>query len=860
MIYGTLDLPKRKEKYRILDNDIVENVDVCIIGSGAAGSVLAKELIEKGKTVVLLERGGYFEGKDMNQREQDMMPLLWKNGGFNFNDDLNVVIAQGTCLGGSTVINDAVCFDPPERVKNEWAKLGVNFTSKEWAEHTKKVNEILHVSEVTDEEINRNNLMLIKGAKKLGLKDHRKNRRNCLNCMQCGFCHLGCHYETKQDVLQTYIHQALKHSNKKFRIYCNCYVDKIVHKDGLVQGIEGTFQNSLGENTFKIRVNSKIVIVSAGAIASSKLLLRNNISQNTSGKDVSLHPAPLVIGDFDLEIKGYEGVPMAYTIHDFGVTRKSEKTIKKHNYTGGEFLIEGIFLPILQFSMGLSVSPADHGELIQRYNNLTAAGILTRDGNNGRVYLTSTGRVSISYSLSKEDAITIAKGMELISNMWFSLGARRVITTMKSMPIITSKDDVPKLVQRVISHPEELRLGSAHPQGGNKIGKDLKSSVVDSDCKVHGFENLFVCDASVFPTSIGVNPQITIMVVASIIANRISLNWEEYEKIKIPNSLGSTCSIKQPMFCLRDDLSELFYSVESKFDEKMLENSKNDKADNTNWSFDLENLMITNNTHWKGFFPRNDDIPSIMTLYFGGFWKRFTKTSDSKIKGQTHPFETNVYASNKAYSKKLPKFGKVIMLDYTEPGYNLFHDVLKFVDKDTILGQAFFNSPQKGREMLTFAMARKYPLEFITEEDHDRIYEKMEKPNLESMVGIWEGKLVSDSALSPVVFRFRFFFDNGKLKNHYLFGNTLSGTAILTEKSDHVRMDDETEIFHDEIRKVNDDILIGRYFSPTNEILQYLPRDFLFMHSDPNSPRFYLQYILKRVGRESAYREWSSNN
>jgi len=98
IVYGLDALTDRHEKYEVIKDDIVENVDVCVIGSGAAGAVLAKELVEAGKSVVLIERGGYHEGKDMNQREVDMMPLLWKNAGFNFVDSLRIAIAQGCCL------------------------------------------------------------------------------------------------------------------------------------------------------------------------------------------------------------------------------------------------------------------------------------------------------------------------------------------------------------------------------------------------------------------------------------------------------------------------------------------------------------------------------------------------------------------------------------------------------------------------------------------------------------------------------------------------------------------------------------------------------------------------------------------
>jgi hypothetical protein len=109
-IFGIENIEKRKEKYSVVIHDIVENdIDICIIGSGAAGAVIAQKLASEGKSVVLLEKGGYYDSEDMNQREVDMMPLLWKNGGANFTDNLRIVIAQGQCLGGSTVINDAVC-------------------------------------------------------------------------------------------------------------------------------------------------------------------------------------------------------------------------------------------------------------------------------------------------------------------------------------------------------------------------------------------------------------------------------------------------------------------------------------------------------------------------------------------------------------------------------------------------------------------------------------------------------------------------------------------------------------------------------------------------------------------------------
>jgi choline dehydrogenase-like flavoprotein len=860
VIYGIEELVQRNEKYELVRNDIVETADVCIIGSGAAGAVLAKEIVETGKRVILIERGGYHEGKDMNQRDADMIPLLWKNSGFNFDDTLRIAIAQGCCLGGSTIINDAVCFGTPVPVQEEWRKLGVNFDKDEWSSHLNKVNNILYVSEVTEDELNRNNRMLREGAIRLGLKDHRKNSRNCINCMQCGFCHLGCHYETKQNVLVTYIHQALQQADTNMKVYCNCKVEKINYKGDTVQGIEGDFVNIDGTKSFRIIVNSKIVIISAGAIASSKILLMNGISQSTAGNGLCLHPGIQVIGDFDYEIKGNQGIPMAYTVHDFGVTRKTDESIKNSNYDGSEFLLESIFLPLTQFSIALSGSGIwEHMRLIQRFNNYSMAGIVVRDGNLGKVKLTSTERASVTYEPSIKELKALAKGTEILAKMWFALGAKKVIVPYRGLSSVDREEDIPKIMDRIIKEPRNLLLGSAHPQSGNRIGNSGgDGSVVDSDCKVHGFKNLFVCDASVFPTSVGVNPQITVMTIASIIAARIAKDWNaKYSDIEISNNLGRTCAISQPMYCLRSDISKMYDSMESQYGPEKLVNSPAEKADDTNWSYDPVSMTIANNTHWKGMFPRDSDITNTLVMYSGGFWKKFSKEGN-EIKGITHPYEIDVRAKNKAQEKGILGFGKVILLEYIDPPYNVFYDVLKIVDKDTILGKAFFITPTPGREMLTFSMSRKYPFEFMDEEDHEMLYNKMKKPTLESMVGVWKGQLVSDSKWTEPIFRFRYYLDDKKiLRNNYEFGfghNVLTGTATVEEKEDHLEMYDETERFHDELRQVNKDTIIGKYYSSPSILFSWLPEGLSFIHVDRSRQSIFLPYILKRVGEDAAFR------
>src|SRR4029078_7835196 len=290
-VYGTEIFEKRKEKYSVINSEQLCNVDVCVIGSGAAGAIIAGKLPQSGKAVVILEKGPYYDGESMNQREADMIPILWKNAGANFTSNLRIVIAQGSCLGGSTVINDAVCFRIPDLIIQQWEKMGVSISKDEWDKANDEVSKRINVQKVTEEELNVNARKLRKACEEFLIEGnhivHSNNPRNCgpslsdntlKSCVKCGFCHLGCHYDTKQSMLVTYIHDALNDEKNSYNAYCNCRADSLSYDNGradslsydkgIATGVNGTFIDSNGSESYRIRVNAKVVIVSAGAIAS----------------------------------------------------------------------------------------------------------------------------------------------------------------------------------------------------------------------------------------------------------------------------------------------------------------------------------------------------------------------------------------------------------------------------------------------------------------------------------------------------------------------------------------------------------------------------------------------------------------
>ena len=608
-------------------------------------------------------------------------------------------------------------------------------------------------------------------------------------------------------MLVTYIHDALNNDKLDYRVYCNCQADKITYDhNGIATGIEGIFINSNGNERYRIRVNAKVVIVSAGSIASSHLLQRSNIGSQNVGKDISLHPAPFVLGRFQEDIYSNRGVPMSYTCHQFGVTNNVKK---------GGFLIESIFLPIFQMAIAIPAFGLDHKRMMKDYNKYAMAGIMTRDEPSRKVSISYNGNPKLDYNLSVQTIDDMARGMAIVAKMWFDVGATSVITSHVDIPEIKTKADISKIKDAVRSNPGGLLVGSAHPQGGNRMGDIQGDCVVDSDCRVFGFKNLYVCDASVFPTALGVNPQLTVMALATITADKIIKNWSKYPS-GISSNIGKTCNILQPRFCNSETIGDMFVVTDhdtSLFSK--LGNSVDTKSIvGTNWKFDAEKLLIFNDLYWKGIYGIDNNLMTNILRYLGGFYKKFWKIDDTTFRGITHPFETHLIdAKSIATEKNVPSFGKVIHLEYENIPYSSAYDLLKMVDENTILGKAFLGSFGKGRELFNFSMSKVYDVEFMTEQDlltlfNDKTLSHI--PTETEVKGAWEGMLVSDSAVTPRAQIFYFDYEDGQIDMRYSFANMLRGRADVSLTDGLFRFDDQTP-FHDEIRMVTPNLIVGRW-------------------------------------------------
>jgi hypothetical protein len=374
-------------------------------------------------------------------------------------------------------------------------------------------------------------------------------------------------------------------------------------------------------------------------------------------------------------------------------------------------------------------------------------------------------------------------------------------------------------------------LGSAHPQGGNRMGENEKECVVDSNCKVFGFDNLYVCDASVFPTALGVNPQLTVMALATITANKIISNWKDND---IATDLGNICYKTQPRHCKTEQISEQFAVVDHK--ENLLQSLVNSDEDEIivgkNWKFNPQTLQIYNNLYWKGFYGRDVDAITTGLRYFGGFYKRFGY-KNNRIEGITHPFETEVInAKSIASEKEIPGYGKVVHLEYQDFPFSNAYDLLKIVNENTIIGKAFLGQFRKGIELFSFSMSKVYDIDFLTKQDLLTLFNSDElshKPNEKELIGRWEGMLVSDSSLTPRSQIFYFDYEDGEIDMRYSFVNMLHGRSDITITENSIfRLDDQTP-FHDEIRMVTPNFAVGLWISEwsSSNVLEPIIQDLL---------------------------------
>jgi choline dehydrogenase-like flavoprotein len=460
--------------------------DVCVIGAGAGGAVAAAELAEGGARVVVLEQGPRHDADRFSARPLEMMARLYRDGGQGVTlGSPPILLPLGRGIGGTTLVNSGTCFRTPPAVLERWRReYGLEALTDEALDPCfARVEEALSIAEVTPELAGGNAAVARRGAEALGWS-HGYLRRNARGCVGSGVCAFGCPTSAKQHVGITYVPRA---EAAGAQILTGADVRRVVVEHGEARGVEARLAGG-----GRLEVRAPEVVVAAGTIHTPLLLARSGLGGDSGqlGRNLALHPACGAFALMDETVDMARGVPQSFYVDEFAAEG---------------IMFEGVAGPPSYVAMSLPLGGRRHAEAMARYPRLAMFGLMVSDSSRGSVRSVG-GRPLIRYDLVEADVARFRLGLARIEELFLAAGAREVY-----LPL-------PHGVRPEDARARDLKLMAFHPLGTARADARPTHGVVDGDLAVHGVRGVHVADGSVVPSSLGVNPQQTIMALSTRLA------------------------------------------------------------------------------------------------------------------------------------------------------------------------------------------------------------------------------------------------------------------------------------------------------------------------------------------------------
>lgn len=491
-----------------LQNNTRIEADVVIIGTGAGGGTAAEILSQAGLKVVMIEEGPLKTSNQFNMQETTAFTDLYQDGMGRATQDGAITIMQGRCVGGSTTVNWTSSFRTPAETLQHWTSVhGLKgFTADEMAPWFQLMEERLGIAPWALP-ANGNNHVISQGCDTLGYSWHTIPR-NVRGCWNLGFCGLGCPTNAKQSMLVTTIPGALKQGAE---LYYLAHADRLIIESGEVRGVRCSAMQKdyLGRTGITLEVRARHTVLAAGGINGPALLLRSNAPDpyERIGKRTFMHPVPFSLGDFERQIAGYSGAPQSVYSDHFqwrgGTTGpmgfKIEVAPMQPSFTSVVMMGHGQF----------------HREQMENLPHLNLMLALLRDGfheesEGGSVAINEHGGPVIDYPITDYMRDGIRRALKTMAEIQFAAGAKRVRPVHTQSTYSTTLKEAHAQIDTLTLRSNAVRLGCAHVMGGLAMGEDPKTSATDSQGHYHHLANLSVMDGSLFPTSIGANPQLSI--------------------------------------------------------------------------------------------------------------------------------------------------------------------------------------------------------------------------------------------------------------------------------------------------------------------------------------------------------------
>jgi choline dehydrogenase-like flavoprotein len=493
---------------RDLDRDLILSADTVVVGSGAGGAVVATERALRSERVVVLEEGPSVSAALLgSMRPSESLRHVWRDGAFTLaigvRDSPSINVTMGRCIGGSSVLTGAVCFRTPDHVLDHWTSVLKlrDYTERGMDRYFERVEKAIHVEEVPAEMRSRSTQLFALGARRTGL-EMQPMRRNTRGCNGCGRCNFGCPHQAKMSVDLSYLPRAMAAGAE---VWSHCLVQRVLRKGDRAVGVEGRTLGPDGRPSRRLVVHARRVVLAAGAWHTPLLLRSSGLGRpELVGHRMTLHPGFRVLARFDSPVQGWQGALQSGWVDDLepqGITLLS------------------LFVPpgVLGSTMP-GVGP-EHTSNARHIGHLAMFGGILHDEGGGSLYRTPGREPLALYRMAPRDRARIPTLIRALARSFFAAGAREVFLPVLGLRGVDADAFARLDLERIPMN--RIECASQHPLGSAQMGAFPEHSVVDPDGKLWGMDSLYIADGSIVPTSLGVNPQLSIMAIATRIADRM---------------------------------------------------------------------------------------------------------------------------------------------------------------------------------------------------------------------------------------------------------------------------------------------------------------------------------------------------
>ena len=502
-----------------LTADLTLDADVVIVGTGAGGGTAAEILSDAGLSVVLVEEGPLATSSDFHMREAEAYSQLYQESSARKTKDRAISILQGRCVGGGTTVNWTSSFRTPPSTLEHWAReFGIQgLSAADLAPWFARMEQRLGIAP-WPVAANENNQALRRGARVLGISSGEM-QRNVKGCWNLGYCGLGCPTNAKQSMLVTTIPAALARGAS---LVTRARAWTIEHGNARASTLHcvGLDPGGTDPTSRKITVRAQTFIVSAGAIGSPALLIRSKAPDPYAvvGKRTFLHPTVVSAALMPERVDGFAGAPQTvYSDHYLEPPADGPLGYK----------LEAPPLHPILVATTLPGHGVAHASWMRELAHMHVLIALMRDGFHtrspgGSVGLDDDGSPVLDYRLDEFFWEGARRAFASMAEIQFAAGAKTVTPLHATAARYSSWGQAKAGIATLALEPLQASVVSAHVMGGCPLGPDPKRAVTDRSGRHHHLENLYVLDGSLFPTSIGANPQLSIYAITAKLATELA--------------------------------------------------------------------------------------------------------------------------------------------------------------------------------------------------------------------------------------------------------------------------------------------------------------------------------------------------